>query len=372
MITRQAEYNIGVFGAGQIGLAIREMLQVITATKEYFTTLNIRTYDAVATDAGIIELDIMNDDVGLSEAVETNEIIISALPYDVTRRLAREVSAQGDRIYLDLTEDVGEAEILVQKNQDVKSSSIMVPHCGLAPGAISILAANLMKQFDVVHNVRMKVGALPVVATNKLKYNLAWSTSGLVNEYCNPCPIVKNGFLTTVPALEDYNIVSIDGIEYEAFNTSGGLGTFGSKCLDIVNVSPHVNISYQTLRYPGHRDLMKFLLSDMQFEKDKKGFVTLLDKVLPKNNNDKVVIMVEVDGKIGDSFAVRSYENCIYATETFTAIQLTTAGSLVSVVSWILAELELNNLQSFVTKGLLRNEDIPLYELRGASPFWEY
>ena len=36
----------------------------------------------------------------------------------------------------------------------------------------------------------MRVGALPLFPTNALKYNLTWTTDGLINEYCNPCEAI--------------------------------------------------------------------------------------------------------------------------------------------------------------------------------------
>ena len=39
----------------------------------------------------------------------------------------------------------------------------------------------------------MRVGALPQFPANALKYNLTWSTDGLINEYCNPCEAIHEG-----------------------------------------------------------------------------------------------------------------------------------------------------------------------------------
>ncbi len=97
--------------------------------------------------------------------------------------------------------------------------------CGLAPGFISIAAYDLAKKFDKLRDVQMRVGALPVFPHNALKYNLTWSTDGLINEYCNPCESIRDGVLSEVPALEELEQFTLDGVEYEAFNTSGGLGT---------------------------------------------------------------------------------------------------------------------------------------------------
>ena len=57
-----------------------------------------------------------------------------------------------------------------------------------------------------------------------LKYNLTWSTDGLINEYCNACDAIHDGTRISVLPLEGLEQFSLDGMHYEAFNTSGGLG----------------------------------------------------------------------------------------------------------------------------------------------------
>ena len=66
----------------------------------------------------------------------------------------------------------------------------------------------------------MRVGALPAFPTNALKYNLTWSVDGLINEYCNPCEAIHDGQQIEVLPLEGLEHFSLDGTEYEAFNTS--------------------------------------------------------------------------------------------------------------------------------------------------------
>ncbi len=100
-----------------------------------------------------------------------------------------------------------------------------MPQCGLAPGFIGIVAHHLSKRFDVLHEIKMRVGALPAFPTNALKYNLTWSVDGLINEYCHPCDAIRDGERIEMLALEGMEHFSLDGVEYEAFNTSGGLGT---------------------------------------------------------------------------------------------------------------------------------------------------
>jgi hypothetical protein len=59
--------------------------------------------------------------------------------------------------------------------------------------------------------------------------------------------------------LEELEHFSLDGDEYEAFNTSGGLGTLCDTLAGRVR-----NLDYKSVRYPGHRALMKLLLDDLR------------------------------------------------------------------------------------------------------------
>jgi saccharopine dehydrogenase-like NADP-dependent oxidoreductase len=116
----------------------------------------------------------------------------------------------------------------------------------------------LAKKFDSLQNLHLRVGALPTYPSNQLKYNLTWSTDGLINEYCNPCEAIVEGQLVQVPPLEELDNFSLDGVDYEAFNTSGGLGTLCDTLAGKV-----CNLHYRSVRYPGHRDIMKMLLQDL-------------------------------------------------------------------------------------------------------------
>ena len=64
-----------------------------------------------------------------------------------------------------------------------------------------------------------------MAAENTLLYNVTWSVDGLANEYCNPCEMIVDGTVRQGTPLEDVESVLINGTRYEAFNTSGGLGT---------------------------------------------------------------------------------------------------------------------------------------------------
>ena len=95
--------------------------------------------------------------------------------------------------YFDLTEDVATSDAVAAIAESAAEGQIFMPQCGLAPGFISIVAYDLINWFERVETVKMRVGALPQFPTGELKYNLTWSTDGLINEYCNPCEAIHAG-----------------------------------------------------------------------------------------------------------------------------------------------------------------------------------
>ena len=62
-----------------------------------------------------------------------------------------------------------------------------------------------------------------------------------------------------VQPLEGHETFTLDGTDYEAFNTSGGVGTLGETLAGRVR-----NLNYKTIRYPGHCAIMKRLIRDLR------------------------------------------------------------------------------------------------------------
>jgi len=175
--------------------------------------------------------------------------------------------------------------------------------------------------------MRFCVGALPENPTNALKYNLTWSTDGLINEYCNPCEAVRDGIRSEVPALEEVEHFSLDGTEYEAFNTSGGLGTLCDTLEGKVE-----NLNYKTVRYPGHRDIVKMLVRDLRLGIRREILKDVLETAIPITYQDVVLIFVTVSGWQGGLLTQESTAKKIYAQEVggklMSAIQVTTAAGI--------------------------------------------
>ena len=215
-------------------------LNGFTSPSQPLTNFHLKTLDA-------------SDVVEIIKYIKKQKIntVISALPFHCNRLLAK-IAHELQLYYFDLSEDVENAKYIQQLASNTMPA--FVPQCGLAPGFISIVANHLISHFESIDTVKMRVGALPLHPNNALKYSLTWSTDGLINEYINPCYGLEDGKIIRLKPLEGYETIMLDGDRYEAFNTSGGLGTLADSFSGIVN-----NMNYKTLRYPGHCAKMQFL-----------------------------------------------------------------------------------------------------------------
>jgi saccharopine dehydrogenase-like NADP-dependent oxidoreductase len=181
----------------------------------------------------------------------------------------------------------------------------------------------------------MRVGALPQFPTNALTYNLTWSTDGLINEYCNPCEVIYEGRRLEVPPLEGLEHFSLDGVPYEAFQTSGGLG---SLCETLQGQVRELN--YKTIRYPGHHDLMVFLLRELRLEQRRELLKDVMEAAIPITFQDVVVIFCTVTGWRRGQYVQKSDARKIYPRELggeiWSAIQITTAAAVCAALDLFL------------------------------------
>jgi saccharopine dehydrogenase-like NADP-dependent oxidoreductase len=275
--------------------------------------------------------------------------VLSAAPYHLTVKVAEAARELGVH-YLDLTEDVASTRRI--RELATGAGTAFIPQCGLAPGFISIVAADLARQFESLDSVRMRVGALPAYPSNALNYNLTWSTEGVINEYCEPCEAIVDGQLREVPALEEREEFSLDGVQYEAFNTSGGLGTLCETLQGKVRT-----LNYRTIRYPGHAAIMKALLHDLRLKDRRDVLKDILEQAVPATMQDVVIIFVTVaglkDGKLMQASYARKIYSHVMAGKMRSAIQITTASSLCAMLDMLAAG-------SLPQAGFVKQEDVPV------------
>ena len=264
----------------------------------------------------------------LRDCMAGYDAVINALPYHQALTVATQAKAAGCH-YFDLTEDVAATRGIMALAEGAKTA--FMPQCGLAPGFIGIVAHHLSQKFSSLHEVKMRVGALPAFPTNSLKYNLTWSVDGLINEYCHPCEAIRDGNLIEVLPLEGMEHFSMDGTEYEAFNTSGGLGTLCDTLKGRVQT-----LDYKTVRYPGHGAIMKMLLQELGMQHDQETLKTILRKSIPLTMQDVVLVFVTVSGECDGKFMQDVFARKIFAdrseTNPMSAIQITTAAAICAAV----------------------------------------
>jgi saccharopine dehydrogenase-like NADP-dependent oxidoreductase len=342
--------QVVVIGAGKIGSVIADLL---ARSGDYAVTVadqSAEQLDRLMSLAPIRKAQVdVADRAALSRLLKGRFAVISAAPYHLTTRIAEAAAAAGAH-YFDLTEDVASTRKVKALAAD--ASSALVPQCGLAPGFVTIAAAALCRRFESLHDVRMRVGALPKYPSNALNYNLTWSTDGLINEYCEPCEAIVNGERHETSPLEELEEFALDGVTYEAFNTSGGLGTL---CESLAGKAR--NLNYKTIRYPGHAHIMKALLNDLRLRDRRHVLKDILENALPATLQDVVVVFVTVSGVQGGRLVQETYANKIYSRPIGgvmrSAIQITTAAG-------ICAALDLVAEGRLPQRGFVRQEEIAL------------
>jgi len=350
--------HVLILGGGKIGSLIATLLVESGEYEVHLGDRDFETLKQLKSDLGkpqfhIHTIDVM-DKNGMKAFLSTTQLegIISSLPYYCNEGVGEMARAHALH-YFDLTEDVEVTKHIKEIGQGAEQA--FVPQCGLAPGFISIVGHDLMTHFDSVEIVKMRVGALPVNPSNVLKYSLTWSTDGLINEYGNTCYGIENWEEIPLLPLEGYETIEIDGLLYEAFNTSGGLGTLADTYAGKVRT-----MNYKTLRYPGHCEKIHLLMSDLKLNDDRETLKRVLENAVPKTLQDVVLIYASVTGKRQDELFEENYVKKIYpqtiAGKLWSAIQVTTAGGICSVVDIVFGNPK--EFRGFVTQETISLQNI--------------
>lgn len=346
------QHKVLLLGAGKIGSAIATFL---ADTGDYHVRVVDQSADTLSRipKGKNLEARQMNviDRDALLAAMRDRDSALSAVTFEANPIIAAACLNAGIS-YFDLTEDVATSKEVRRVSQQAKPGQVFVPQCGLAPGFVSIAANDLAKRFDSLDTLRLRVGALPIFPTNELRYNLTWSTDGLINEYGNPCEAVVDGKMIKVLPLEGLEHFSLDGVQYEAFNTSGGVGTLAEtlegKCR---------HLDYKTLRYRGHRDLVKFLMFELRMNERRPMLKDILENAIPMTPQDVVLIFCTCvgmkDGRLTQITDARKVYHGEFRGQDLSAIQITTAAGICAV-------LDLHVGGMLPKQGFVRQEQVAL------------
>jgi saccharopine dehydrogenase-like NADP-dependent oxidoreductase len=359
--------NVLVLGGGKVGKSVAELFLGL-GRGEYRVTLadrddanlheaqsnlsRVKSRVPHACEFTVKKLDA-SDKAAVRAALAGQHYVVCMLPFNLVSGIAEIANELGVH-YFDVTEDVETTEAVRKIAAEGRAKVALAPQCGLAPGYIAIAGYHIARQFSEIHELTLRVGALPQYPTNALHYNVTWSTAGVVNEYCEPCNVMIDGRQARLPALEGLENFSFEGIAYEAFYTSGGVGSLIDTLIAEGKTTPESRLAYKTIRYPGHRDLMKFLLQDLRLgvehspaapsspggrQFNRQLAVELLDHAIARTLQDVVIIFINCIGvKKGGAHAREqvNFKRAVHATEMFgrvwPAIELTTAAGVCAMV----------------------------------------
>mgnify|MGYP003575811118 CR=1 FL=1 len=114
------------------------------------------------------------------------------------------------------------------------------------------------------------------------------------------------------------------------------------------------------MRYPGHCEQMRLLMNDLKLNHDRATLKRILENAVPQTLQDVVVIYVAVTGKQDGELREENYVNKVYpqkiARRLWSAIQVTTASGICSVVDLV---LDSGGKQ----RGFVRQEDFRLLDV---------
>ena len=361
--------TILVMGLGKVGLLVAEMLDkylpqfdVWGVDQPWSNGLEFwRNRGKLGTAVNIANLNNHSSEWGW--LFDNCWAVVSCLPYHLNLRVAQAANSFGVN-YFDLTEDVETTKGIMELSPEfdvtgLQFDNIRVPQCGLAPGFIGMLGAYLVGTDPRLNELSLMVGALPKHPKGELGYACNWSPEGLVNEYLNAAETLNEFERVTVSSLRQKSKVNIEGVDLEAFETSGGLGTMCHTFYGKLR-----NLTYKTLRYPGHVDMIRFLVHELGLGLKPHLLGELLVNACPPDPDDLVFVRACAHNEnswglpIPIGYAYKMYARIYTPKELFgvtrTAIAWTTAAGVCGVV-------ELAAEEGSLKPGFVNVELIPLH-----------
>lgn len=260
------------------------------------------------------EGDVRDEDL-LGPLMADADVCISAVNYWYNDALTR-LAVAGACHFVDLggNNDVVAAQFA--RDAEARAAGVTVlPDCGLAPGLAGLLGWHIAEGWDTCESVRLRVGGLPAAPSGPLGYMIVFAVQGLINEYIEPCQVLRGGEPIVVPGLSELETLHWDGIgELEAFQTSGGCSTLPTTLRGRVR-----DLDYKTIRYPGHaakiRPLVELGLAasdpvriDGNDIRPRDVLARILEAACPKNGPDLVLLRAEAEGAVGGEHRRRRLE----------------------------------------------------------------
>lgn len=296
-------------------------------------------------------------DASYQTVLEDAHVMLDCLPGSLAPAMARLCITYGLH-YANLTEYVKETQEIIEMAADAETGFIL--QTGLAPGYVNNLAVSLIESFEKKYGVEqlerlsMRVGALAQMTESPHFYGFTWSSIGVATEYVKDSEAVRDHEIVRIPSLSERETILINGRRYEADLTSGGAADLPHAYKDRIR-----NIDYKTIRYPGHFDWVKSILSQGDDATKIQKLEETMLKQVPHVEDDVIVIYASVTGYDQDG-VLRSLQQAfhIYPLEiggiTMRAIQTCTAAPLVECARLLVT----GDYQGVITQSMIAPEAI--------------
>ncbi len=246
--------NALILGAGMVGSV---MAADLAADPDFSVTIADISQDNLsraATRCGgrvsTLHADLSDPEV-VGNAAAKFDIVLGALSSRIGFAALKAVIGAG-RNYCDIS---FMAEDFLELSALARSKGVTaVTDCGVAPGMSNILAAHGARSLDRCERIEIYVGGLPRERRWPYDYKAAFSPADVIEEYTRPARLVEHGRTVVREALSEAVLMDFPGVgTLEAFNTDGLRSL-------IETVGKRFNVPFmkeQTLRYPGHIELMR-------------------------------------------------------------------------------------------------------------------
>jgi lysine 6-dehydrogenase len=310
MVSERQLVRLAVLGAGMMARAVTSDLvrqddveEVLAVDSEPEPLRKLKSA-ILSPKVRAVRLDVRERE-SLVRLLEPCTAAVSCVPYFLNLELAR-VAVASKCHFCDLggSNDIVRAELTLSPKAK-RAGVAVIPDCGLAPGLVSILAVDGIDRLDSTETVCIRVGGLPRRPKPPLNYRIVFSAHGLINEYTEPCVVLRRGRIATVPPLAGLERLRFPApfTRLEAFTTSGGASTLPWTLKGKVR-----NLDCKTIRYPGHCEQVKLLfdLGLASKEPTKLGssrvvprqvLAKLLEKKLGFEHDDVILMRVDVLGR---------------------------------------------------------------------------
>lgn len=251
--------TIAVLGAGMVGRAIAlDLTTAFDVTSFDVSEQNLHLLQNKSTNIKTVVADLQNT-AAYSSLLQSFDIAVTAVPGFMGFETLKAVINAGKNV-ADISffpEDALQLDALA-KEKNVTA----IIDCGVAPGMSNWIIGRYNAEMSI-DAFEIYVGGLPLHPKPPFFYKAPFSPVDVIEEYTRPARLKENGVIVTKPALTDRKMMNFEGVGIlEAFNTDG--------LRSLLFTMPHIPTQIeQTLRYPGHIDLITALKQSGFFSEEK-------------------------------------------------------------------------------------------------------